>query len=40
MERTVKHQHPQNTQVDHPLLLRTDTAPCGWQRICIPAAAN
>ncbi|MCZ4323644.1 DUF1127 domain-containing protein [Pseudomonas anguilliseptica] len=32
MERTLKHQPSQNTQVDHPLWLRAYAALCSWQR--------
>ncbi|WP_339525040.1 DUF1127 domain-containing protein [Pseudomonas sp. EA_35y_Pfl2_R111] len=32
MERTLKHQPPQNTQVYHPLWLRAYAALCGWRR--------
>jgi uncharacterized protein YjiS (DUF1127 family) len=32
MERTLKHQPPQNTQVDHRLWLRAYVALCSWQR--------
>ncbi|MDP2748147.1 MAG: hypothetical protein CVV09_10730 [Gammaproteobacteria bacterium HGW-Gammaproteobacteria-13] len=32
MERTLKHQPSQNTQVNHPLWLRVYAALCSWQR--------
>ncbi|WP_324288941.1 DUF1127 domain-containing protein [Pseudomonas sp. SL4(2022)] len=32
MERTIKHEPSQNTQVDQPLWLRAYLAFCGWQR--------
>lgn len=32
MERTLKHQPPQNTQVNYPLWLRAYAALCRWRR--------